>query len=181
MSNLHFPAAIPILLGQGFQLRELNEADIPPWFERATDAESADLAGDPIPDSIEKGTAWLERHRQRFREKTNLRWSIVPTTAQRSIGTVGLLIKSNETVYAELGIVVARSHWGAGFGTAASRLVVQYGFDEVGLPEIRAEVLERNPASIRLLEKTGFELVRHLTPTDEEPEPMILYAISRRK
>jgi [ribosomal protein S5]-alanine N-acetyltransferase len=47
---------VPELIGTLIRLRELNEDDIPGWFSRATDAESADLAGDPIPASIDLGT-----------------------------------------------------------------------------------------------------------------------------
>lgn len=46
-----FPAAIPPLVGATLRLRELTEDDIPSWFERSTDRESADLAGDTVPSS----------------------------------------------------------------------------------------------------------------------------------
>jgi [ribosomal protein S5]-alanine N-acetyltransferase len=179
MSSFYFPPSTPTLRGHGFLLRELSEADIPSWFERATDAESADLAGDAVPASIEKGTAWLERHRDLFRKKVGLRWSIVPDDSTQSVGTIGLIIKEDDASFAELGIVVARSLWGRGFGSAATRVVSHYAFTELGQPEIRAEVLQRNQASIRLLEKTGFELIRLLPPKDSEPETMLLYSLTR--
>jgi len=48
MSNaLNFPDAVPELFGDQAYLRELSERDISAWFARATDIESADLAGDP--------------------------------------------------------------------------------------------------------------------------------------
>ena len=61
-----FPAATPPLVGATLRLRELTEDDIPSWFECATDRESADLAGDPVPSSSDEGAAWLQRHRARF-------------------------------------------------------------------------------------------------------------------
>jgi hypothetical protein len=61
--TLNFPATVPDLFAESLQLCELTEADIPAWFARATDVESADLAGDSIPESIEMGAVWPQPHR----------------------------------------------------------------------------------------------------------------------
>jgi [ribosomal protein S5]-alanine N-acetyltransferase len=179
-SLLKFPHAVPDLVGEFVRLRELTEDDIPAWFERATDIESADLAGDPVPVSIDMGLPWLQRHRHQFLQKGALRWAIVPIDSTVSVGTVGLTIKSNEEHTAQLGIVIARQHWGNGIGTSAARMVIRYAFNTIGLTEIQAEVLQRNPASLRLLEKTGFHRLRVLPATADEPEELLLYVLSRR-
>jgi [ribosomal protein S5]-alanine N-acetyltransferase len=179
MSTLRFPVAIPTLVTESVSLRQLDEEDIPSWFQRATDVESADLAGDPIPMSQEMGVSWLEKHRDQFRNKVGLRWAIVPRGSAVSVGTVGLVIKSGNEQCADLGVVVARSWWSKGLGGAAIRMVTRYAFSEVGLSEIRAEVLQRNRASIRLLEKTGFNLARVLPATASEPEVLLRYTLSR--
>ena len=160
--GLNFPAAVPELLGKGVLLRPLAERDIAPWYSRATDAEAAHLAGDPIPASIEEGAAWLQRHRERFQARTAIRWAIVllPAGTTESIGTVGLTITSPQQGTAELSIVIGRAHWGRGIGTSAALAAAAYGFDTLGLEELQAEVLRRNPASMRLLEKVGFRLLR---------------------
>jgi ribosomal-protein-alanine N-acetyltransferase len=158
--GLIFPAAVPQLCGERVLLRELSERDIPAWYARATDAEAADLAGDPVPASIDEGTAWLERHRERFRKRTAIRWAIALRTEPETIGTVGLTITSDEKPLGQLGIVIGRAYWGRGVGTSAALLAARYGFDVLGLKELRAEVLQRNLSSVRLLDKVGFQLVR---------------------
>jgi [ribosomal protein S5]-alanine N-acetyltransferase len=158
-SNLRFPDVVPELVGETVSLRELTEEDIPAWFERATDIESADLAGDPVPDSIAMGTTWLQRHRDRFRERAAIRWAVVPRDTPESVGTVGLIIKSSEDRIADLAVVIGRAWWGRGIGTAAAHLATNYGFETLGLAQIRAEALQRNVASIRVLEKLGFRLL----------------------
>jgi RimJ/RimL family protein N-acetyltransferase len=44
--------------------------------------------------------------------------------------------------------------------TRAARLVTRFAFDVLGLTQIRADVLQRNLASRRLLDKLGFQLSR---------------------
>jgi len=111
--------------------------------------------------------------------QAGIRWAMVPLGSSVSVGTVGLTLSPNEQNKAELGIVLARSFWSKGLGTTAARMAVRYGLYEIGLSEIRAEVLQRNPASIRLLEKAGFKMIRVQPPTEAEPEVMIVYALSR--
>lgn len=172
-----FPSDFPTLQEQSIRLRELREDDIPAWFNRATDVEAADLAGDPVPHSIDLGIPWLERQRRVYRERMGIPWAIEPVGSATSVGTVGLALSRMNEGIAELGIVLARAHWNQGIGTTAARMAVRYGLHVLGLREIRAEVLQRNPASARMLEKTGFSMLRVLPPTELEPEVMLLYAI----
>ncbi len=167
--TLNFPDEVPILIGDTVSLREITEADIPAWFERASDTESAVLAGDAIPESIEMGFQWLHRHREQFRQQKSIRWAIVLKGSTQSIGSIGLTFTSKEECIAKLGIVIGRAYWGKGIGTSAAQLVTDYAFNKLCLAEIQAEVLQRNMASIRLLEKVGFHLLRAI-PGDPQSE-----------
>jgi ribosomal-protein-alanine N-acetyltransferase len=176
--TLNFPEAVPEFFKDAVYLRELTEDDIPTWFKRASDAESAVLAGDPIPESVEMGFPWLQRHRERFRQQAGIRWAIVSKGSAQSVGTFGLTITSQEERIAELGIVIGRAYWGKGIGTSAAHLVIDYAFNILGLAEIQAEVLQRNLASRRLLEKVGFHLLRTIPgdpQSDINSEDFFLY------
>lgn len=178
-SPLAFPTSIPLLGDARVCLRALCEADVPAWFARATDAESADLAGDPVPESIAAGVAWLQRQRDRLRDRTGLRWAIVPRNEEQSVGTVGLSLRPGRDI-ADLGIVVGRAHWGKGLGTSAARLVCDYALHELGVEAVEAEVLQRNLASVRLLEKAGFTRLREVRGSSDaggDPEDCYLYAL----
>lgn len=102
----------------------------------------------------------------------------MPAGTGGSVGTVGLTIRPNDERTADLGIVVARASWDKGIGTSAVHLVSQYAFAKLGLTELHAEVLARNRASIRLLEKAGFRRLGVKPPTATEPEELVLYVLS---
>jgi RimJ/RimL family protein N-acetyltransferase len=56
----------------------------------------------------------------------------------------------------ELGYVVGPSdRWGQGVGRTVARLGLEHGFDHLGLDEIRAEALDANHASVRILTSLG--------------------------
>lgn len=173
-----FPATHPSLATPALHLRPLTEADIPAWFARATDADSAALAGDPIPASIAEGEAWLARHRQRFAEQTALRWAIVPADARESAGTIGLALPTPGAATAALGFVIARAHWSRGLASEAASAVIAYAFETLGLAALEAEALRRNAASRRVLAKLGFRHLRAVPPTPADPEEADLYVLA---
>jgi [ribosomal protein S5]-alanine N-acetyltransferase len=160
LEALDFPDRVPELRGDSVTLRELSEDDVPAWFERASDPESSALSGDPVPQSIDICFEWLQLHRERFRDQKGIRWGIVATGSNASVGGIGLSITSREERVGELGAVIARAYWNRGIGTIAARLVLRYGFDTLGLTEIRADLLRSNLASRRVLEKLGFRFLR---------------------
>ncbi|WP_179855560.1 GNAT family N-acetyltransferase [Paractinoplanes atraurantiacus] len=65
----------------------------------------------------------------------------------------------------ELGYVIGDSHrWGRGYGGAAARAGLAYGFGVLGLTEIWAEALTGNTASVRILQGLGMTEIDHGAP-----------------
>jgi RimJ/RimL family protein N-acetyltransferase len=49
-----------------------------------------------------------------------------------------------------------KDYWNQGYGTAVTRMLINYGFDELGLECISSSALEFNKPSIKMLRKLGF-------------------------
>ena len=58
---------------------------------------------------------------------------------------------------AEIGYFIGEPYWGKGIATAAVKLIIDYGFKQLGLSRIHTGVYEYNPASMHVLEKCGFQ------------------------
>jgi [ribosomal protein S5]-alanine N-acetyltransferase len=61
---------------------------------------------------------------------------------------------------ANIAFYLARPFWGQGLATEAARSFVQYGFDTLGLRRIVAGINAGNAASINVVRKLGFSLIR---------------------
>jgi RimJ/RimL family protein N-acetyltransferase len=72
------------------------------------------------------------------------------------VGNVGLWGARPKDRCATLGIALGREYVGRGYGTDAMRVIVGYGFREMGLHRIQLGVAPYNPAGIRAYEKAGF-------------------------
>ncbi|GAA3378466.1 GNAT family N-acetyltransferase [Streptomyces sannanensis] len=70
-------------------------------------------------------------------------------------------VDGHELVYA-----IAHDSWGAGLGTEIAQVLVNYGFEELGLSDVHATVAEENQASLALLGRLGFCHVRDIHEDD---------------
>ena len=73
-------------------------------------------------------------------------------------GVIGLEVQKD--VYqksAEIGYWIGEPFWGNGIATKAVELITKYGFDKLDLNRIFSGVFEYNIASMKVLEKSGYE------------------------
>lgn len=85
-------------------------------------------------------------------------WAIAAPDTQLLMGCIGA--HPQQDVYAhttELGYWLGRAYWGRGIATAAVHTLCQWLFDHTDCLRICAGVFQDNTASVRVLEKAGFQ------------------------
>jgi len=80
--------------------------------------------------------------------------AITLRTNCRQVGGIGMRV-DQEHKHAELGYWLGKPYWGKGYATEASREMIRYGFEDLGLHRIFATHFKHNPASGRVLKKVG--------------------------
>jgi [ribosomal protein S5]-alanine N-acetyltransferase len=78
-------------------------------------------------------------------------------SSSQLIGTCTLFRLMRECKRAEIGFGMASSFWGNGYMHEALQTLLAFGFHEIGLNRIEADVDPRNLASIKCLERLGFQ------------------------
>ncbi len=74
---------------------------------------------------------------------------------KKLIGCIALSGIDKEHKYAEIGIWVAKNFWGKGIGAEATKLLINFGFNELGLHRIEYRHLAENKRSANLIKKLG--------------------------
>ena len=115
---------------------------------------------DMLDRAYEYDPAWVDRY---YREKvcSDTRRVFAVCVGGEVIGEVMLKRIDPEKGCAVLSIHLA--HDGCknrGYGTAAERYMIEYGFRQLGLHTIYADCVHRNKRSRHVLEKVGFRLIR---------------------
>lgn len=80
--------------------------------------------------------------------------------ADREIGSVYLRDIDREKETAEYGVFIGEEEaLGRGYGTAAARLMLEYGFETLGLKKIFLRFVEGNTGARKSYEKAGFQMI----------------------
>ena len=80
----------------------------------------------------------------------------------KKIGSVYLLNVNHESKDAEFGIMIGdEAYVGGGRGTESAKLIIEYGFKEIGLDRIMLRVLKDNAIARHTYEKIGFKPDNH--------------------
>ena len=107
----------------------------------------------PHPYTIEDARWWIEHTSQENPER-----SFAIASAEEPIGGIGLIFGDDVHRWvAELGYWLGEPYWGRGIMTGAVSLMTEYAFKKLPLNRIYAEPFANNLASIRVLEKAGFQ------------------------
>ena len=105
----------------------------------------------------EEGEAqkYLDWFHSRFAEKAGIRWGISVKGHNGIIGTAGFNNYAKRH-RANLGYDIQTEFWNKGYMTEALKTVIDFGFKELGINRIEAEVMQGNTTSERVLAKLGF-------------------------
>lgn len=109
----------------------------------------------PLPDRNAANELLSEIHGG-FNQRMFLKWGVaLPNNL--IIGTVTLFHLDFDHRRAEVGYALDRAHWGKGYMGEALEALLGYSFGVLDLHRIEADVDPRNAASIRTLERLGFQ------------------------
>lgn len=66
----------------------------------------------------------------------------------------------------EIGYRIARTYWGNGYATESVNALTKFAFEELQLEKINSSVIDKNSASVRVMEKCGYKLEGHIRKTE---------------
>jgi RimJ/RimL family protein N-acetyltransferase len=169
------------LVGSRIVIREWTDGDAPAILAYAADplvvrfmpwgpSEPADVA------------EFLLRAEAASTEVPRAAYEMAVTLAESSevMGGAGIRVLHAADRQGEIGYVLRRDVWGNGYATELGRLLLEFGFTELGLHRISAKCDTENTASERVLQKLGMRLegrLRHHGFRRGEWRDSLLYAI----
>lgn len=172
----------PTIQTERLTLRPFAMGDAPDCRRLAGDREIAATTL-LIPHPYPEGAAeeWIGTHSGTFEKGEGAVFATALRDSGDFIGAVGLIIAKQHN-HAELGYWVGRPYWGSGYCTEAAAAMLEYAFGTLGLNRVHAHHFANNPASGRVMEKTGMRFEgtcrQHVLKWDEYLD-IHLYGILR--
>ena len=149
--------AFPRLETERLVLRRLHPDDAGSLFAILSDEEVARFYDDETFTEIAQAREQIEAWARGYEEWRVIRWGITQKGADQVIGTCGYYGFHRWHARGSLGYELARTYWRQGIMTEALATIIDFGFREVGQNRIQALVMPGNVASVKFLEKLGFQ------------------------
>ncbi len=145
-----------IFTTERLRVRQLVPSDIDDFHALQSDREVMKYTGEALLTyeqcvvDLEKCIRAYDDNEQVFRV-----WAIEDKRSSRFIGTVALV--QDTLGHPEIGFRILRDFWGNGYATEVIGGLGKYAFTELNKTVLVAYVIRDNKASIRVLEKNGFQ------------------------
>jgi RimJ/RimL family protein N-acetyltransferase len=106
-------------------------------------------------------------------------WAVEIPGVTAFAGLIGLAIPSFEAPFApavEVAWRLARLHWGRGYATEGAQAAINFGFSQLGLPEVVAFTVPQNVRSIAVMKRLGMQYAGEFVHA-EVALPHVLYRL----
>jgi len=135
-------------------IEHFKNSDIPDWAKIESDADVRRFVDRKVL-SFKDAGEYVEMNIRQYQTIGYGRYAVRLKETGNLIGMCGFL-KENYGI--DFGYRYSKNSWGKGFGFEAAKVVLNYGFSELGLEKVVGLTAEENSGSIRILEKLGFKL-----------------------
>ncbi|HET6990228.1 MAG TPA: GNAT family N-acetyltransferase [Bacteroidia bacterium] len=154
--QISFPKTFPELKTERLKLRLVSGMDSPIILRLYSDGNVMKQRGEPVFSTEAQAGKLIFYWRKLFAEENGLRWGIVELKSGKLIGTVGFKKIMHQHFRADIGYELDPEYWNKGIMTEAVKVVTEFGFTEMNLHSIEANITPDHLASKRVLEKLGF-------------------------
>ena len=151
-------------------LREVHKEDLPLFFEHQLDAEATQMAAFPSRDRDAFMVHWAKIMNKETNQTGILNTILVDDTV------VGNVVYWEAAEEPNIGYWLGKAHWGKGIASAA---LAQF-LTKIKTRPVYAHVAKHNFASIRVLQKCGFQLAREHTCDGDDGEELVMELRSER-
>lgn len=154
-----------VLTTARLRLRPVAEQDEDLFIGLYMDAEIMSRIGPPLSEQKARRAFELTLERGRMHPPRMHCWHITSVDDDQALGIIGLILLP-KTDLVEIGLLLLPQFHGKGFAPEAMEAVCDFGFNQCDYQAIVGLPWPTHSASLRILQKTGFEPPR---PSELEP------------
>ena len=143
-------------------LRYFKKSDIDDLVKICNDKEFNQYIPLPYPYYENDAKDWILAMPKRRKAGLEYDFAIIKKDDKKLIGSISLMINK---IYpcAEIGYWIAKPFWGKGYATEATKKIIEFAFENLGLHKVYAKCYRENIASAKVIEKSGLVKVGILT------------------
>ncbi len=148
-------SSLPTLTTERLTLRKLRLSDARDLFSYASDPEVARHVLWETHKNLSQSRRFLWGAIRQYHKGLPASYGIVLNKDGKMIGTIGFMWVNTDHKSAEIGYSLSREYWNQGIMTEALKELIRFGFEDLLLNRIEAQHELDNPASGRVMIKSG--------------------------
>lgn len=114
----------------------------------------------PIPYTEDNAKSFIDYTLKSLEDNISYELGIcLKNNPENIIGCIGVFNLNKISKKAEIGYWIDRNHWKQGIATEATKAIIDFAFNKLNLHSIIARFFEVNPASGKVMEKSGMKYV----------------------
>jgi len=175
---------LPTLDTSRLALRWISAVDTDAFYDVYSNPEVMRYWSTPPLANREAAANLIRKIHEDWQRRAILKWGIALRKGDQLIGSITLFHLDFNHRRAELGYALGRDYWGQGYMNEALMAVLKYAFAVLELHRLEADVDPRNAASIKTLERLGFQregCLRERWQVNGEIQDAFFYGLLRRE
>jgi [ribosomal protein S5]-alanine N-acetyltransferase len=172
----------PELFTERLHLRELTDEHVNDIYELFSNEQVTRFYNLTTFHDLSKAQDFIDWYKARYQCQKSIRWGISLRGKKKVVGTIGFN-NFQSGGRANVGYDLHPAFWNHGYVTEALKKVSEFGFTELQVNRIEAEVLPDNQASQKVLLKAGFKkegLLKEWMSWKGKSYDMLMFAYFKR-
>lgn len=157
MINLKHFQNFPQLASERLLLRKLELTDAPEVQIIRSDEKVMIYMDSERHLTIRHSKNFIAKNLKRYEERTGIFWAIIEKSTNSFIGDFSFFKIDHKNSRAEIGYTLKPEFWGKGFMKEAMFALLNFGFRELNLHSLEANINPENNNSRAILTKMGFQ------------------------
>lgn len=153
----HYFDTYPELITERLRLRKPRLEDAEQIARIYSHPETSRYIGYSTTPDVPKMVEKLKNDLETSARGEGFRWMLCERGDDTPLGSAGLFHWSQPNRRAEIGYVLDAGQWGRGLMKEVMPALLRFGYEEMRLHRIEARVDPRNTASLRVLDRAGFQ------------------------
>jgi ribosomal-protein-alanine N-acetyltransferase len=151
----------PNLESEKLIFRRLVKQDSPDFFKIRSNEKVMEFMDNICLKSVDQAKSLIKTYNWEFKYKRGITWAIVHKASNSIIGSFSFWRLNLNHCRSEIGYSLLPEFWGKGLMNETFSKLIDFGFEQLGLHSIEANVNPGNKNSIKLLERVGFRKEAH--------------------
>lgn len=156
-AEIYFPDDFPILNTSRLSLKQVNENDAEGFFNLRSDSDFMKYLSRHPMQEMSEAELWVKNIMQSFEQKKGISWKICHQGQNELLGYIGFWQIDFYNCRGEVGFGLHPNFQGKGLMKEALLAILDYGFNQMNIHSVLADIDPNNLASAGLLQSCGFQ------------------------